>query len=49
MKTVLVTGFDPFGEKVSTQLGKSQKVCMKKQSESTRLLVNKFQPYFINQ
>ncbi len=29
MKTVLLTGFDPFGGETSIQLGKLQKICMK--------------------
>lgn len=49
MKTVLLTGFDPFGGENINPAWEVAKICMKKQSENTRLLVNKSQLYFINQ
>ena len=48
MKTVLLTGFDPFGGESINPAWEVAKVCMKT-IESTRLLANKSQRYFINQ
>lgn len=49
MKTVLLTGFDPFGGESINPAWEVAKSLHEKQSENTRLLVNKYPLYFINQ
>ena len=49
MKTVLLTGFDPFGGESINPAWEVAKSLHEKQLESTRLLANKSQRYFINQ